>query len=466
MRDFPLEHDEQKSFDAMVAQLNRCGPRNRVRKAYYDAKVGLKSLGIAIPQELEGIDSVLGWPALAVDKLAARCKLQGYTSPSSSDFGLSDIFAANDMTVGAAQAHLAAMQYSVSFAFVTAGDPSAGEPEVLITVSSALNATGLWNPRTRALDAGLSVLGRDQAGRISAANLYLPYKIVHVEKQPSGKWRAHRVPTKHRVPRVVPIRYRPSLDRPFGRARINRPIMSLTDSAIRTYVRSEVAAEFFSSPQRYVLNATKEAFMKGDGTQQSQWESILGRIWTLSRDPEDPDSPEPQVGQFPSSSQQSHTDQLRSLAMFFSAETSLPATALGVLHDNPGSAEERLAAERELNLLADGAVEVFGVDWRKVGLHALMVRDGLDEPTPEMLSLSTKWADPAMPSRAAVTDAVLKLVSGHIVPARSDVALEMLGLDPLTVERVRADRDLFEADEFDRVTKLLESTNGNPAEIT
>ena len=44
--------------------------------------------------------------------------------------------------------------------------------------------------------------------------------------------------------------------------------MALTDQAARTSLRAEVSAEFFSSPQRYLLGADEEAFTDDDGKQE------------------------------------------------------------------------------------------------------------------------------------------------------------------------------------------------------
>ena len=59
---------------------------------------------------------------------------------------------------------------------------------------------------------------------------------------------------------MEPLVYRPSLDRPFGKSRITRAVMSITDSAVREALRTEVSAEFFTTPQKYLLGADEELF--------------------------------------------------------------------------------------------------------------------------------------------------------------------------------------------------------------
>jgi hypothetical protein len=69
---------------------------------------------------------------------------------------------------------------------------------------------------------------------------------------------------------------------------------------------------------------------------------------------------------------------------------------------------------------------------------ALWVRDG--EPPDKTRRIETVWRNPATPTVAAQADATVKLVQAGIIPADSDVAMEMAGLTEGQRERVRADR--------------------------
>ena len=69
---------------------------------------------------------------------------------------------------------------------------------------------------------------------------------------------------------------------------------------------------------------------------------------------------------------------------------------------------------------------------------ALWVRDG--EPPDKTRRIETVWRNPATPTVAAQADATVKLVQAGILPADSDVTLEMAGLSEGQRQRVRADR--------------------------
>jgi hypothetical protein len=69
---------------------------------------------------------------------------------------------------------------------------------------------------------------------------------------------------------------------------------------------------------------------------------------------------------------------------------------------------------------------------------ALWVRDG--EPPDKTRRIETVWRNPATPTIAAQTDAAVKLAAAGIIPADSDVLLEMAGLTEDQRQRVAADR--------------------------
>jgi len=310
---------------------------------------------------------------------------------------------------------------------------------VLMMVKDANNATGLWDPRKRALKAALSIIDRDcESGLALQLIMYLPDRVITMTRDRiGGTWtvddRAHSL---GRVP-VELLSYRPRLARPFGSSRISRPVMSLTDSALRTIVRSEIGAEFYTTPQRWALNFPASAF-EGDG-----WQAIMGRVWSIEPptmdDNVDP-AFKPEVGQFPQMTMQPHIDQMRLFAMLFAAETSLPVSSLGIVQDNPASAEALYASKEELVIEAERADRAFGVGWCRAVRNAFQLANGLSELPPELLKLRAKWRDPATPSQASAADAVTKQVATFPWLADSEVPLEKMGWDRTDIERALADK--------------------------
>lgn len=413
--------------------------RNLLRGQYYDQHNVLKDLQIAIPPHLTDLELVLGWPSKAVDVLSRRCKLDGFVVPGIEDdpFGVKQLWRDNDMHIELPQTITSALVHSCAFLTVTKGDTTAGEPEVLLSSHSALYASGLWDARRRRLKAALTITDMDDIGRVTGWALFLPGRTITASFVDT-RWEVDRF--EHSLGRlpVEVIPYKPRLDRPFGCSRISRSVMGLADSALRTLFRMEVHAEFFSSPQRYAMGADESMFVDADGEPLNQWDAILGRVWAAGRDPDTGEVP--QLGQFAQASPQPHTEQLRSLAAMFCSETSLPLNALGIVQDNPSSAEAIEAAERDLIGAARDATDVFGPRIARAMATAVQIRDNLDAPPPELSRLDTLWRDPEEPMRSAAGDFLIKVVQAMPWLAESKVPLEQLGWDATTVERAWADK--------------------------
>lgn len=435
-----LDHTDQNTLDKLLNQLTAKITRNKLRSVYYDSKYLLKDLGIATPPSLRNFEAVLGWPAKSVDHLARRCNLDDFVLPDANvaDFGIDELWEDNNLDIESHQAHTSALIHSCTFIATTLGDTAAGEPEVLVTARDAMTGTGIYNPRTRALSSALSIVDVDEnTADPNYMIMYLPDKVVTLTKSPGGVWKAES--RNHRLGKVPvePLVYQPRLGRPFGASRISRAVMSLTDSALRTVVRSEIGAEFFTAPQRYALNIPQEAFSTGG------WSAVVGRMLALdppSEDDEQDPAFKPEVGQFPQISMQPHAEQLRMWATLFAGETSIPVGSLGVVQDNPSSADAIDAAKADIVLEAEFADSVFGVGWCRAMRNAVQLRDDLDEQPQELRRLRAKWRDPATPSKSQAADAMSKQIAAMPWIGETEVALEYLGYDRTTIERMLAEK--------------------------
>jgi hypothetical protein len=435
-----LSESEQDELDVLYAQLREKTPRNRLRAAYYDGKNAVSDLGISTPPSMRRVAVVLGWAAKAVDILNRRCHLDGFVIPSmdAESLGLADLWERNHLATEAPQAGVSSLIHSVSFLLRTFGDESAGEPPVLITARDALSGTGVWDRRARRLRSFLSVIATDDEGKPTDAVMYLPNLTIAMVKE-SGRWSVDRSAHRFGVP-VEPLPYQPRLARPFGASRISRPVMSIQDSALRTVIRSEVTAEFYSAPQRVLLGADEAAFKNADGTVKTAWQAILGRVWAIPDD-EDAANPRAEIREFTQASQQPHVDQLRAWAALFSGETSIPVTSLGISTDaNPTSAEAYSASREDLVAEAEGTIDGWSPAWRRTALGALQMLNGWDEIPPEVSrGLQAKWRNPAYGSKAAAVDAAVKTLDKLPWLAQSELGLELFGFDQSFLDRARVE---------------------------
>lgn len=433
-----LTTDEQAVLDALKAQLDARTPRNLLRASYYDGKRAIRQVGSVIPPQYYRLGIVLGWSAKAVDILARRCNLDGFVWPDGDldSIGEDEVWQSNHLGSEVSSGLISSLIHGVSFLVTTRG--GLGEPPALVHAKDAMNATGRWNPRTRSLDNLLSITGRDEDGKPTDFALYLDGLTVTAEKD-GGKWSVERQEHPWGVPAEALV-YKPRVGRPFGTARISRPVMSLHDQALRTMIRLEGHMDVYSFPEFWLLGADESIFRNGDGTQKASWQVMLGRIKGVPDD-EDATNTRADVKQFRASDPDPHLKALKQQAQLFSGETSIPLTSLGVSDmSNPTSADSYIASREDLISEAEGATDDWTPALRRTITRAMAIAGGLTEIPTAWATIDAKWRSPVHLSRAAMADAGLKQLQAAPWLAQTEVGLELLGLNDQQIRRAMADK--------------------------
>ena len=432
---------EQAALAQLVDLWRVKQPRNRLRQAYLDGVVRPDNLNISVPDDMvDQLGAVIGWPRKVVFGLSDLLIWDGVTSATGSDnpFEIDDLLASTGFELEIAQTIPSSLTHSVAFLTLRKGVEAAGEPPVIIQGHSADWAAGLWDRVRRRLSYGLTIDDIDDAGRPTRFTLYTADSTYVVELNAASAWRiVHAELHGMGAPMMEALPFEPSLDRPLGRSRISRDVMSITQRAMRTVLREELATELFTAPG--ILLSGVDSDLIDD---LRSWDWKLGTIKTISSG-EEPEGPKVTV--LPQQSAQPFTEQMRALATELSGVSSLPVSSLGVIQDNPSSAEALYAAKEELVIKAKNAQRVFDAALNRVYAHAVMMRDGLDEMTPELRSLATRWGDPAHPSIVSQSDAIVKQISALPWLAESPVVLEELGYSGSQIARLMSDKRRAEA---------------------
>jgi len=451
---------ENALINELLCEIEHRRVKNLLRTSYYENKRTIRYVGTLIPPQYFNLGLVLGWTGKAVDALARRCNLNGFVWPNGDldSIGGTDVVDDNHLTSEVDGAIVAAMQHGPAFLVNTIGEP--GEPDALIHVKDATEATGRWNRRRRHLDNLLSVIDKDQDGHVLTLALYLNNETVTAYRDKvSASWEVDRVEHSYGVPAEV-LPYKPAPKRPFGQSRITKPMMGLQDAAVRELVRLEGHMDVFSYPEFWLLGADESALKNADGTTKSIWEARLGRIKGLPDDAEaDPQNARADVKQFPAASPDAHWEDINGLAKLFARESSLPDTAVAISGlSNPTSAESYDASQYELIAEAEGAVDDFTPALRKSFMRALAMLNkiAIDEIPAEWKSIDAQWRDPRYLSRSAMADAGLKQYQADPSLQGTEVGLELLGLTPQQVRRALADKRLA------TTTSLVEKLTATP----
>ncbi|TYK45162.1 phage portal protein [Actinomadura decatromicini] len=428
-----LSDDESNLLDALRTDLMACRWQMELRDCYYNGEQLIRDLGISIPPQLKGLHTVIGWPQIGVDALEQRLDIEAwrYADDPEESGELEDLWEPNELIAESQLAHLDSFIYRRSYVAVGSADED-GDPPV-ITVESPLDMTLFYDARKRAVTSALRLY--KDADR-QAAVLYLPEQTVHLEESTDGGWIVvDRDLHGLGVVTVVRIANRQRVADRSGRSEITPAVMSITDAACRTLLGMEVAREFYGAPQRYILGTSESAFQDAEGNPKSAWETYIGRVLALERDE---DGEIPTVGTFAAYDPSAYTKIVDLYARIMATQLGLPPHYLGYTTDNPASADAIRSTEAQLVKRAERKQTVLSAVWGNVLRLALLVANG--EVPDRARRIETVWRNAATPTIASQTDAAVKLVQTGILPADSDVTLEMVGLTESQRQRVQSDR--------------------------
>ncbi|MBD1541030.1 phage portal protein [Arthrobacter sp. IA7] len=418
-----LDHDDARLLEELVSVWNAKRNRNVLRTVYFEGKQAFKDFGISIPPQLQQFGTTLGWVAKGVNALVDRSNLEGFVSPGMVDdpYSIESVLTANQFYNEFPQAVQSSAIHACAFLTVSQGDVASGEPEALILPRAADASAGLWDSRRRAVRGFLAVVSVDEADMPTEMVMYRPEKVVTLTRQPAGGWQVDIRRNPLREVTVAPLVHKPDLKRPFGHSRISRAAMDYTDAALRTVLRSEVQAEGFSAPQYWLLGASAKAFAGN-----ARFKAVMGRVFGLTENSETGEVPD--VKRFEGASMVPHVDHLKMWAMLFCGDQGLSPSSLGIIHDNPSSAEAIYAAKEDLIIDARQANRSWGQGAVKAVQLAVRLRDGLDVTPEPLLKLTAMFTDPSMVSPTAAADAFTKRAAAIPGFAESEVGLETAGL--------------------------------------
>lgn len=384
--------DNYKGIEYLKKRLKGKYARANLRYKYYEMKYFVKDLEISTPPELRHWNSVFGWCGSAVDSIADRITFREFEHDV---FGMNEIYKANNADILFDSAVLGALITSCDFIYIT--KDTDGFPQM--RVIDGRHATGIIDPVTYLLREGYAVIETDEYGRPVTEAYLVPYRTdIYV----NGKFELS-MPHTSPAPLLVPVIYRPDAVRPFGHSHITRACMSHVQSAIRTAKRSEIAAEFYSFPQKYVLG------MDPDAERMDKWQAAMSALLRIDKDE---DGDHPVVGQFQQQSMTPHLDQLRMFAGLFAGETGLTLDDLGFPNANPTSADAIKASHDTLRRKARKAQKTLGIGFKNAGYLAACVRDKKTYLRKEVANTELYW-DPVFETDSSglsgIGDAVNKI---------------------------------------------------------
>ena len=396
--------------------LKKLLTRKRIRIAsrytFYEMKNLAFDFGISTPPELKWWNSCVGWCAKGVDALADRLDFYGFKNDA---FGLEEIFQANNKDILFPSGILGALIASCSFIYISEDDT--GYPRLQII--NADEATGIIDATTGLLNEGYAVLERNNAKQPIMEAYFTHEGTFYYKDGQLIDQRTYRI----KEPLLVPLFFKPDAKRPFGHSRITRACMSYVGSALRTIKRSEIAAEFFSFPQKWMTGVDPDA------EELNKWSAAMSAMmrFTLNEDGQD----HVKLGQFSQQSMSPHVDQLKMFASLFAGEVGLTLDDLGFPQSNPSSYDAIKASHENLRLTAKAAHKSFNVGILNAGFLAACIRDNYDYTRQQITITSPLWLPPFQADVSmlgAIGDAIQKINTSYPEYLTEEKLLELTGI--------------------------------------
>lgn len=374
--------DGYKGIEYLRKKLEEKRVRVRLRYEHYEMKNVVLDLNISTPPDLRFWMGTLGWCSKAVDSMADRLVFREFEDDN---LGMGEVFQMNNQDVLIDSAILGALISACDFIYVTKDDYG-----TRLQVIDGSNATGIMDPNTMMLKEGYAVLDRDTLG--------VPTMEAHFTREATVIYRNGKLDSIFNnpapYPLLIPMVNRPDAKRPFGHSRISRACMSIVSAAIRTAKRSEIAAEFYSYPQKYATGLSEDA------EKMDKWKAAMSTMIVFEKDE---DGDKPTLGQFQQASMSPHSEQMRMWAGLFAGETGLTLDDLGFPSQNPSSAEAIKSSHETLRLMARKAQRDFAIGLLNTGYIAACVRDDI-EYRREMIGLTrVKWEPVFEPDAAMLS---------------------------------------------------------------
>lgn len=440
-----LSDDTSDLVTALVAQVRDKAQRNTLRQSYYDAKNQVRQVASILPPQYRSLSLVVGWSAKAVDLLARRCNLDGFTWTSGdlAALGAGEVWRENALGAQTNQGIVSSLIHSATIVTTSVGVE--GEPDALMQYHSALDSTGVWDARTQRLSSALIVNDRSEdRSKVTAFTLHEPGVMTSARYEGGGWVVVERYEHEYGMTADL-LPYRPRLGRPFGSSRISRPVMSLQDAAVRELLRLEGHMDIYSYPELIMLGADTSIFRNADGTAMTPWQVMMGRVKGIPDD-DDAANPRADIKQLSASSPEPHLASLNAYAKMFAREASLPDSSVAITDfANPTSADAYDASQYDLIAEGEGATDDFSPGLARSFARALAMKNSDPGLLGTVANVVPKWRNPRFLSRAAEADAGMKQLTAVPWLGETTIGLDLLGLTEAQASQALSEKDRAQA---------------------
>ena len=400
---------DRDALSELVEVARAVEPRNRLLDEYYEGEQATPGIGIDNIPDCVDPNVRSDWARKAVTSVSERVRMDGFTFAGDyedEDFGRIEL--ENDLSGAFNRTVASELTHGCMFATVQRVNDRA-----VVRMHSAETAVATWDVAEQRVGSGLVVadMRRTDWGGLKPvpvqANLHLPGRVVVLRRTGPASWSAETMPTPLGRPMMEAFCFRPTGTKPFGQTRITRAVRYLVDEVERTLRYMAVSGAFYAVPMMAATGLTDEAY---DAMSKSKWLMRVGSWFLATRDE---DGNTPSLQQFSGVSPQPYIDAIMTYAKLFSGATGVPLNSLGIVQDNPSSAEAIAAQREDICVAAEDCIESNRASMRNVALMAMAVAGNttIDGLTDEQRSVIPHFRNPMRPSLASTADAMTKIAA-------------------------------------------------------
>lgn len=445
-----LSNEEQSIVSELQRKIlsNRRGDIRMDR--YYEGRQRLDVIGLAVPPELSGLETIVNWSRVVVDEPERRMNVRYFVRPGEdkADEELQEASDANNLDSELPLLHRELLTLGRAYASVSTNPDDKNMP--LITVESAREIAVTVDPRSRKITAALRLYRTPGSFMMfDRGTLYLPDSTIWLEGSSSGWKITDR--DDHNLGRVPLVMYlhRRRVGKWHGESEMT-DVIPIVDAAARAMTDLQLAVETHAVPTRYVLGISKGDFVDKDGNPLPVWEAYYDRFMATAGKKTDVE-----IGQLPQTSLDNFHDTVEFYGNMAASVSGLPSRYFGQNPANPAAEGAIIADESRL------IMNVNRVNSQAGAGHSQLMALWLRFKTGEWVDgnrVATEWFDPRTPTFAQRADALQKLAGGQALISREGVWDEL----GWSEARKKREREYFESQESDlMIERALRPVGGS-----
>lgn len=391
-----LSKDELALINAMRLVHYRQRNPDLLKRAYYRGQQSFEQLGMMVPPSMRSFRVIANWPRVVVRTITRRQQVKALFLPGGEedDPTLRAIWEANNLELGIRTYNKDCAIYGRSF--LQSFDGAAPQPIVraVSPLEMAVQVVDGQILTAARFYAGTGPIPGDNPQKVS---LYRQGITIWAAKRDGAWFETGR--DEHGGPIPIIMGLNEALTGEFTGESAMADVIPLTDSAARALTNMQFGVDAHGLPRLWASGVNRGDFTDKAGAPVTRWEQYFNNVWLMK-------DPQAKLGAVPASDLKNFDTALETYGKQAATVTGFPSRYFGLTTANPPSADAIRADEAELveavedqNLSAGSTI-----GWALELAYKIKTGEELGGDR-----IQVEWHDPATPTVAQRTDAVVKM---------------------------------------------------------